>query len=103
MLFCHACLFAVLISLFLASPSFSMRTSTEFPDWVDANMSKLQSAKQVMMYCTGGIRCERASALLVQKGLPVEKVLQLEGGIHRSVTRNQTNEGVQGKAGLCFF
>lgn len=34
-------------------------------------------------YCTGGIRCERASALLVQRGLPADKVFQLEGGIHR--------------------
>jgi hypothetical protein len=33
------------------------------------------------MYCTGGIRCERASSYLVEKGL--EDVNQLEGGIHR--------------------
>ena len=51
-----------------------MRTSTEFPDWVTENMPKLQKAKNIMMYCTGGIRCERASALLVQKGLPATKV-----------------------------
>jgi predicted sulfurtransferase len=61
----------------------NMRVSTEFPEWVDSNMSKLQNAKKVMMYCTGGIRCERASALLVEKGVPAEKVFQLEGGIHR--------------------
>lgn len=29
--------------------------------------------------CTGGIRCERASALLIQEGVPTEKVFQLEG------------------------
>jgi predicted sulfurtransferase len=61
----------------------NMRTSTEFPAWVDEAMPKLQQAKQVLMYCTGGIRCERASALLVQKGLDASKVFQLEGGIHR--------------------
>lgn len=61
----------------------NMRTSTEFPDWVQENLPKLHAAKQVMMYCTGGIRCERASALLVEKGVPAEKVFQLEGGIHR--------------------
>lgn len=60
-----------------------MRTSVEFPDWVSENMPKLQKAKNIMMYCTGGIRCERASALLVQKGLPASKVFQLQGGIHR--------------------
>lgn len=37
--------------------------------------------KKVLMYCTGGIRCEKASAMLRQRG--VEDVFQLEGGIHR--------------------
>lgn len=57
-----------------------MRRSTEFPKWVDDNLPKLQG-KKVLMYCTGGIRCERASAYLVEKGLT--DVNQLEGGIHR--------------------
>jgi predicted sulfurtransferase len=33
------------------------------------------------MYCTGGIRCERASALVMNKA-KANKVFQLEGGIH---------------------
>jgi len=37
--------------------------------------------KQVLMYCTGGIRCEKASAVLRKCG--VEDVSQLSGGIHR--------------------
>lgn len=40
-----------------------MRKSTEFPAWVDKNMKNLQG-KKILMYCTGGIRCERASAYL---------------------------------------
>ena len=40
-----------------------MRRSTEFPQWVEDNMDRLKG-KKVLMYCTGGIRCERASALL---------------------------------------
>ena len=36
------------------------------------------------MYCTGGIRCERASALLRQR-LGVKEVYQLQGGIHRYI------------------
>jgi len=37
-----------------------------------------------MMYCTGGVRCERASALLKQKLAGTEaEVFQLEGGIQR--------------------
>jgi len=37
--------------------------------------------KKVLMYCTGGVRCEKASAFLRSKG--VADVSQLSGGIHR--------------------
>lgn len=33
------------------------------------------------MYCTAGVRCERASAFMRNKG--IQNVFQLEGGIHR--------------------
>ena len=39
--------------------------------------------KKVLMYCTGGIRCEKASAMLKKRG--VEDVSQLSGGIHRYI------------------
>ena len=42
-----------------------MRNSIEFPKWLNAPETQAQlQGKQVLMYCTGGIRCERASALL---------------------------------------
>jgi len=49
----------------------------ELPRYVD----RLQNLKNktVLMYCTGGIRCEKASALLRKQGF--EKVFQLHGGI----------------------
>lgn len=37
--------------------------------------------KKVLMFCTGGIRCEKASAMLKKRG--VQDVSQLAGGIHR--------------------
>lgn len=37
--------------------------------------------RKVLMYCTGGIRCEKASVMLKQRG--VANVFQLSGGIHR--------------------
>ena len=42
-----------------------MRKSTDFPGWLrkPETQDKLKG-KQVLMYCTGGVRCERASALL---------------------------------------
>jgi len=44
-----------------------------------ADMLEGQKDKPVVMYCTGGIRCEKASAYLKSKGF--EKVYQLDGGI----------------------
>jgi UPF0176 protein len=44
-----------------------------------ADMLKDQKDKTVIMYCTGGIRCEKASAYLMHHGF--QKVFHLEGGI----------------------
>jgi UPF0176 protein len=44
-----------------------------------ADMLQEHKEKHIIMYCTGGIRCEKASAYLKYKGF--EKVYQLEGGI----------------------
>jgi len=43
------------------------------------DMLKEHQDKHIVMYCTGGIRCEKASAYFKHKGF--EKVYQLEGGI----------------------
>jgi predicted sulfurtransferase len=62
-----------------------MRKSTDFKSWLakPETQQKL-SKKTVLMYCTGGIRCERASAYLrTQMGDQVEGVYQLKGGIER--------------------
>lgn len=40
-----------------------MRRSTEFPDWVKKHKQELEG-KKVLMYCTAGVRCERASSFL---------------------------------------
>jgi UPF0176 protein len=55
----------------------------EFPAWFRANRNALlgQSAPKVAMFCTGGIRCEKATAFLKAEG--VEKVHHLKGGILR--------------------
>lgn len=51
----------------------------DFPAYVQAHMAQWQAeGKRVAMYCTGGIRCEKTSAWLVDLGMPV---YQLEGGI----------------------
>ncbi|CAL5189543.1 unnamed protein product [Lathyrus oleraceus] len=65
-----------------------MRTDAEYPK-VDVNHSdqsgekETESTKQqlprIAMYCTGGIRCEKASSLLLSQGF--KEVYHLEGGI----------------------
>jgi UPF0176 protein len=47
----------------------------QFPDYV----AGLDRQRRVAMFCTGGIRCEKASALMLEQGF--ETVYQLDGGI----------------------
>jgi len=46
---------------------------------MSAEMMKDHKDKPIIMYCTGGIRCEKASAYLLHKGF--NNVYHLEGGI----------------------
>lgn len=57
----------------------------EFPKFVDDNLEQFKD-KEVLMFCTGGIRCERASAYLKLKDVAKE-VYQINGGIHRYVEK----------------
>jgi UPF0176 protein len=52
----------------------------EFPDFAERALDPEQHTK-IAMYCTGGIRCEKASAYLLERGF--QNVYQLEGGILR--------------------
>ena len=51
---------------------------SELPQWVD-QQTELQSKPRVAMFCTGGIRCEKSTALLKAKGF--DEVFHLRGGI----------------------
>lgn len=55
----------------------------QFPAYVDQHLEQFKD-KEVLMYCTGGIRCERASTYLKSKNV-AKKVYQIEGGIHRYI------------------
>ncbi len=66
----------------------------DFPQWMkEAN---LNPRKKVLMYCTGGIRCEKFSAFMKQKGF--QNVYQLRGGI---INYAQKEDGAHFK-GKCF-
>nr|XP_023651654.1 thiosulfate sulfurtransferase/rhodanese-like domain-containing protein 2 isoform X1 [Paramormyrops kingsleyae]XP_023651655.1 thiosulfate sulfurtransferase/rhodanese-like domain-containing protein 2 isoform X1 [Paramormyrops kingsleyae] len=58
-----------------------IRKFSYFPDYVDKNLELFRD-KKVLMYCTGGIRCERGSAYLRSKDV-CKEVYQLKGGIHK--------------------
>lgn len=56
-----------------------IRNFRELPEHLN-DIAHLKN-KKVVTYCTGGIRCEKASAFLKEQGF--EDVQQLHGGIHR--------------------
>jgi UPF0176 protein len=58
------------------------------------DMLKEQKDKNIVMYCTGGIRCEKASAYLKHNGF--DNVFQLEGGIIQ-YAKQAKEEGLENK------
>lgn len=73
------------------------RTFDEFPKFVDKIVEQQPKIvdNEILMYCTGGIRCERASAFLKQRGF--KKVSQLQGGIHAYCEAMGSDSLFQGK------
>jgi UPF0176 protein len=61
---------------------------------IEEQLGAHKQDKKILMYCTGGIRCEKASAYLKHKGF--ENVYQLEGGIIE-YTRQVKAEGLESK------
>ena len=60
----------------------NLKNFREFPDWLNKNINKFIKNKKnvnIAMFCTGGIRCEKATALHLKKGY--ENVYHLKGGI----------------------
>jgi UPF0176 protein len=61
---------------------------------IEEQLAEHKQDKKLLMYCTGGIRCEKASAYFKHKGF--ENVYQLEGGIIE-YTRQVKAEGLESK------
>ncbi|MGV3461590.1 MAG: rhodanese-related sulfurtransferase [Flavobacterium sp.] len=61
---------------------------------IEEQLAKHKDDKNLLMYCTGGIRCEKASAFFRHKGF--KNVYQLEGGIIE-YTRQVKEEGLESK------
>lgn len=69
----------------------------EFPDYVKQQLDPVKN-KKVAMFCTGGIRCEKACAYMLEQGF--EEVYQLNGGILKYLEDVNTEESLW--EGECF-
>lgn len=70
------------IGAFAGAVQPNTRTFRDFPDWFEREGRALldrPTPPRVAMYCTGGIRCEKATAFLKAEG--IDNVHHLEGGI----------------------
>ncbi len=74
--------YEVSIGSFKESINPNTKNFSEFPDWVENNLEKHlgnENSKNIAMFCTGGIRCEKATTLLKNKGY--KNIFHLKGGI----------------------
>ena len=69
-------------------------TFRESLDLIEEDLKDHKETKNLVMYCTGGIRCEKASAYYKHKGF--KNVYQLEGGII-NYAREVAAEGIENK------
>lgn len=72
-------------------------TFREFPDYVKTHFSP-DKQPRVAMFCTGGIRCEKASAYMLQQGFP--EVYHLQGGILKYLEKVNAEQSLW--QGECF-
>ena len=72
----------------------NMKNFMQFPSF----FKKLNKNKKIAMFCTGGIRCEKAANFLQKKGF--KEVYQLKGGILNYLNRIKKNESLW--KGECF-
>ena len=74
--------YEVSIGSFKESINPNTKNFSEFPEWIENNLEKHlgnENPKNIAMFCTGGIRCEKATALLKNKGY--KNIFHLKGGI----------------------
>ncbi len=69
----------------------------EFPDFVKQKLNPKKN-KKIAIFCTGGIRCEKASVHMLNQGF--EKVYQLNGGILKYIEEIETDKSLW--EGECF-
>ncbi|SDM26847.1 oxygen-dependent tRNA uridine(34) hydroxylase TrhO [Siphonobacter aquaeclarae] len=84
------------VGKFRGAITFDMENLRELPQHVAEIEHLKESGKKIVTYCTGGIKCEKASAYLLQQGF--KDVYQLHGGI----IRYGLEEGGENFDGECY-
>lgn len=85
------------IGIFKGAVDPKTKTFREFPDWVKNNTG-LHNKPKIAMYCTGGIRCEKATAFMKEQGF--DEVYHLKGGILKYLEEVPEAESLW--EGACF-
>ncbi|MCK8778985.1 rhodanese-related sulfurtransferase [Rhizobium sp. NTR19] len=85
------------IGIFKGAVDPQTKTFREFPDWVRNNPG-LHNKPKIAMYCTGGIRCEKATAFMKEQGF--DEVYHLKGGILKYLEEVPAEESLW--EGACF-
>lgn len=85
------------IGIFKGAVDPNTKTFREFPDWVKNNTG-LHNKPKIAMYCTGGIRCEKATAFMKEQGF--DEVYHLKGGILKYLEDVPAEESLW--EGACF-
>ena len=75
----------------------NLETFGEFPQYVREQLNP-EKQQKVAMFCTGGIRCEKASAYMLSQGF--SEVYHLKGGILKYIEEVPTEESIW--EGECF-
>ncbi|MCD2183019.1 oxygen-dependent tRNA uridine(34) hydroxylase TrhO [Rhizobium sp. GN54] len=85
------------IGIFRGAVDPQTKSFREFPDWV-RNHTGLHNKPKIAMYCTGGIRCEKATAFMKEQGF--DEVYHLKGGILKYLEEVPADESLW--EGACF-
>ena len=88
--------YEVEVGTFRNSISPETKNFREFNRFIENSINNFKN-KKLAIFCTGGIRCEKASALFNEKGF--DDVYQLEGGILNYFKKSKDKENFDGE---CF-
>lgn len=89
--------YEVNIGTFKGAQNPQTNSFNQFPDYIKQNLDPAKH-KKVALFCTGGIRCEKASSLMLSQGFA--EVYHLKGGILKYLEQVPANQSLW--QGECF-